>query len=98
MIQIQRPAASLDLTGGGADSVTYNQIFDGRGTLGTPTQTEYTLGPETDRVTIVDSAISLATGIDIQVNDRVVTPRGTFTVISVAQHRLHQRAMLRRLG
>lgn len=76
--------------------VTYTLIYDGHGTLGTPVQQEYTYGPETDRVVVVDQPLALELGIDIKANDHVDTPRGTFTVISVANHRLHQRALMRK--
>jgi hypothetical protein len=93
-IQIQRPSSS----GGINPVVTYTQIYDGRGALGAPTQQEYTYGPETDRVVVVDQPMALELGVDVQANDRVVTPRGTFTVISVAAHRLHQRALMRKVS
>jgi hypothetical protein len=92
-IQIQRPSAN-----GNKTAVAYTQIFDGRGTLGTPSPFEWAYNQDSDRVVVVDQTLSLELGIDVRVNDQIVTPRGTFTVTAVAAHRLHERALLRKVG
>lgn len=89
-IQIQRPT---DIAG----TVTFQQIFNGRGTLGTPSASQFG-GTVVDLDANIDLPLALELGIDIQQADRVATPRGTFTVLAVAQRRLYQRAILRRLG
>lgn len=89
-IQIQRPTEVAGI-------VSFQQIYDGRGTIGTPSPAQFG-GTVLDQDVNVDETLALELGIDIRSTDRVVTPRGTFTVLAVAQHRLHQRANLRRLG
>lgn len=92
-ITIRRPVANA-----GKTAVTYTTVYAGRGTLGAPTGSEFIYGPETDRVSVNDSSLALALGIDVKANDLVDTTRGTFTVVAVSQHRLHQRALLRIVG
>lgn len=77
-------------------TVSYVQIYTGYGTLGTPTATQFG-GSVVDQDVNIDQALALELGIDIRETDRVISSRGTFTVLAVAQHRLHQRAALRRL-
>lgn len=92
-IQIQRPTANATAT-----AVTYATVWDGRGTTGLPLPTDFIYTTEADRSTEISQTLALELGVDIRTSDRVVTPRGTFTVATVAQHRLHQRATLVKVG
>lgn len=88
-IQIQRPTANA-----GRTATTFATVWDGRGTMGLPLPTDFIYTTEADRSTEISQTLALELGVDIRTSDRVVTPRGTFTVSTVEQRRLHQRATL----
>ena len=92
-ITIRRPTANQGLT-----AVTYATAYQGRGTVGTPAESDYIFLPETDRATILDATLAIDSSIDLRLNDLVDTPRGTFVTLYVEPRRWHKRALLRKVG
>ena len=92
-ITINRPMPGADADGNVEGG--FELIANTRGTLGTPTQADIEAAGQLN--TQVDQVLALRRSTDIRDADQVVTPRGTFEVVSVAIRRLYLRALIRKI-